>query len=434
MHPPLLLAYAAAYVRSRGHRVEFIDAEVDAISVEDFVSEVEHNLYDYIIFETSTASFKNDVEVARKIKERVSCKIVLVGPHVSALPEESLEGNSCDAVITGEYEISLGEYIEKGPDGTKGVCYRRQDGKVILNPPRDYILDLDSLPLPARDLLPNYKYFDPILKNPFTFVLSGRGCPYKCTFCNWPQVLTGRQYRLRSPANVVNELEILNHEYKFESILFNDDTFTVNKKHAMEICDEIIRRGLKISWGCYARADNDDTELLKKLKEAGCYLLKVGIESGDQTILDNIHKNYKIENVINGVRLIKKLGFNVHGTFVFGLPGETADTINRTIDFARRLGPTSVQFSTAVCYPGTEFYSYCTEHGYLLSEDWDDYMPMYPIFEYPDLSWEDMRDAVRKAYRKYYFRLGYMPNGFKRLVSEPKTTFSNFKKLVRLAF
>ncbi len=246
MHPPLLLAYAAAYIRSQGHEVELIDAEVDSISVEDFISKVEHSLPDYIIFETSTASFKNDVEVAREIKERVSCKTVFVGPHVSALPVESMEGNNLDAVIVGEYELSLGEYIETGPNDTKGVCYRRQDGKVILNPPRDYLANLDLLPSPARDLIPNYKYFDPILKNPFTFVLSGRGCPYRCTFCNWPQVMTGRRYRLRSAKNIVDELEVLQNEYHLKSFLFNDDTFTANKRHAIAVCDEMISRGIKL--------------------------------------------------------------------------------------------------------------------------------------------------------------------------------------------
>lgn len=434
MHPPLLLAYAAAYIRSRGHDVELIDAEVDSISVEDFISKVEHSLLDYIIFETSTASFKNDVEVARAIKERVSCKIVFVGPHVSALPVESIAGNSLDAVIVGEYELSLGEYIEKGPNGANGVCFRRQDGKVILNLPRDYLSDLDLLPFPARDLIPNYKYFDPILKNPFTFVLGGRGCSYKCTFCNWPQVMTGRRYRRRTPKNIVDELEMIQTEYSFKSFLFNDDTFTVDKRYVIAVCNEMIKRGIKLPWGCYARADTNDREMLEKLKEAGCWLLKVGVESGDQKILNNINKQYKIEKVVEGVNLMRSVGLDVHCTFVFGLPGETVETIKKTNEFSKSLNPATVQFSTAVPYPGTELHRYLKEEGYLLTEDWEKYMPMQPIFGYPHLSAETIGDAVKMAYRGYYFRPKYIRVGLRLLLSQPKRLWRDLRGLIRLCF
>lgn len=434
MHPPLLLAYAAAYIRSQGHEVELIDAEVDSISVEDFISKVEHSLPDYIIFETSTASFKNDVEVAREIKEKVACKVVFVGPHVSALPVESMEGNNLDAVIVGEYELSLGEYIETGPNDTKGVCYRRQDGKVILNPPRDYLANLDLLPFPARDLIPNYKYFDPILKNPFTFVLSGRGCPYRCTFCNWPQVMTGRRYRLRSAKNIVDELEVLQNEYHLKSFLFNDDTFTANKRHAIAVCDEMISRGIKLPWGCYARADDNDRQMLEKLKEAGCWLLKVGVESGDQKILDNVNKQYKIEEVVEGINLMRSVGLDTHCTFVFGLPGETEETIKKTIEFSKSLNPDTAQFSTAVPYPGTELHTYLKEQGYLLTEDWEKYMPMQPIFGYPYLSAEAISDAVKMAYRGYYFRPKYIRVGLRLLLSQPSRMLRDLRGLIRLCF
>ncbi len=434
MHPPLLLAYAAAYIRSRRHEVELIDAEVDSISVEDFISRVEHRSPDYIVFETSTASFKNDVEVAREIKEKVACKVAFVGPHVSALPVQSMQGNSLDAVIVGEYELSLCEYIEKGPDGTKGVCYRRDDGKVIINPPRDYLLDLDQLPFPARDLIPNYKYFDPILKNPFTFVLSGRGCPYRCTFCNWPQVMTGRRYRLRSAKNVVDELEVLQSEYQFKSFLFNDDTFTADKRHAMAVCDEMIRRRIRLPWICYARADINDRELLEKLKEAGCWSLKVGVESANQKILDNVKKQYKIEKVVEGINLMKSVGLDVHCTYIFGLPGETVETIKQTIEFSKRLNCPTVQFSTAVPFPGTELHRYLKEQDYLLTEDWEKYMPMQPIFEYPHLSAEAISDAVKIAYRGYYFRPKYIRVGLRLLLSQPKTVLRDLRGLIRLCF
>lgn len=433
LHPPLLLLYAATYLRSKGHEVDLIDAQVDSLTVESFLSRVEGSSPDYVIIETSTPSFRNDVSVAKAIKDKVNCRTVFVGPHISALPMDSMMETCLDAVIVGEYELSLAEYIESDGDGTQGICYRNKNGKSVLNPPREYMQDLDQLPFPARDLIPNYKYFDPILKNPFTFVLGGRGCPYRCTFCNWPQVMTGRRYRHRTPKNIIDELELIQKEYSFKSFLFNDDTFTADKKHAITVCDEMVQRGIKLPWACYARADETNRDMLVKLREAGCFLLKVGVESGDQNILDNANKKYRISEVVRGIGLMKALGFHVHATFVFGLLGETLETINRTIEFALRLCPTTVQFSTAVPFPGTELHQYLKEQGYLLTENWEEYMPMQPIFEYPALSWKKMESAVKKAYRKYYLRPAYIKTGFKQLFTEPRTVVSNVGKLVKLS-
>jgi len=432
MHPPLLLAYAAAYVRARGHDVYLIDAPVKAQTVEGFLAEIAGIAPDYVVAETSTPSFSNDVAVARMIKQTVPCQTVFVGSHVSALPIPCLEQSDLDAVIVGEYEVSLAEYIDKGPKNTASVAYREIDGNITVNERRAYIEDLDSLPFPARDLLPNNKYFDPILLNPFTFVLAGRGCPYRCTYCNWPQLLTGRRYRSRTPENIIDELAMIEQEYSFKSFLFNDDTFTVNRDHAMRVCQGIIDRGIKLDWGCYARADTTDRELLEKLREAGCFILKVGVESGNQTLLNNIRKGYKIAEVYKGIALMKELGFHVHATFVFGMPGETNETIKQTIAFAKELDTSTVQFSTAIPYPGTEFYQLLQDNDYLLEDSWDNFMPAHPIFAYPDLSARDLCLSVKKAYRSYYLRPKYVKEGIRGLFTEPKKYIAIARKLVKL--
>lgn len=434
MHPPLLLAYATAYLRSRGHQVSIIDTQVEPLSVGDFVYRVKSFSPDFLVIETTTASFNSDVMVAREVKEALNCRIVFMGAHVSALPSESLKDNGLDAVVVGEYEHSLAEYIEKGPQNTRGVCYRENDGNIVLNPSREFIQDLDALPLPARDLLFNERYFDPILTSPFTFLLGGRGCPYQCTFCNWPQTISGRRYRTRSAKNIVDELEVLDREYGLSCYLFNDDTFTADKKHALSVCDEILSRGLKITWGCYSRADNEDREMLERMREAGCFLLKVGVESGNEAILERSKKGYKLERVVRGIGLMKKLGFSVHGTFVFGLPGETRETIDETIEFAKKLCPTTVQFSTTVPFPGTELFHYMKSEGYLLTEDWDKYMALYPLFEYPGLSYDDLMRGVKKAYRSYYFRPSYLKTGIKEFYRRPGEVWTSFKRLVRFSF
>jgi radical SAM superfamily enzyme YgiQ (UPF0313 family) len=434
IHPPLWLAYAASYLRSKGHDVTMLDAQAEATPLNEFLTIVRMQSPDYVVFETSTPSFSSDVDVAAMIKELVDCKIVFLGAHVSALPQDSLENTAVDAVVVGEYELSLGEYIENGAKEIPGICCKDGGGQVVSNDPRPYISDLDELPFPARDLMPNYSYRDPILKNPFTFVLAGRGCPFRCTFCNWPQVLTGRRYRLRSAVNIVDELEQLERQYAFRSFLFNDDTFTVNKEHAIEVCHEMMRRGISLPWGCYSRADNTDMELLTTLKEAGCFLIKVGVESGDEEILSGCNKGYRLDKVKQGVHLMKELGFHVHCTFVFGLPGENKQTIEKTINFAKELSPTTVQFSTAVPYPGTELFEYLKSEGFLKTQDWDSYMPLQPIFEYPQLSSQDMFQAVTRAYRSFFFRPAYVKTGLTKLLAQPKTVISNVRHLIRLAF
>jgi radical SAM superfamily enzyme YgiQ (UPF0313 family) len=189
-----------------------------------------------------------------------------------------------------------------------------------------------------------------------------------------------------------------------------------------------------MKWACYVRGDESDEELLTTLKQAGCFLLKVGVESGNQRILNNAKKGYKIENIRKAIKLMMELGFHVHATFVFGLPGETEQTIKQSIEFAKQLNPTTVQFSTAVPYPGTEFFDYLSSKRYFITERWDKFMPLQPIFQYEKLSADRLVNAVSKAYRSYYFRLKYISVGIKELFIQPRVLLGNFKKLVTLCF
>jgi radical SAM superfamily enzyme YgiQ (UPF0313 family) len=435
MHPPIYLAYAASYIRAQNHVVSFIDAPVMAMTVDVFLKTVTSLNPDYIIFETSTPSFENDCLVAGEIKQQLPhSKIVFLGTHVTALPNESLQCVAIDAIILGEYEISLSEYIAHGPVGTLGVGYRDAGGTICINEKRPFCSDLSLIPIPARDLIPNYSYFDPILKNPFTFIISGRGCPYPCTFCNWPEHLTGRIVRRRSPKEIVDEIEYLEKNYKFKSFLFNDDTFTCDIKHVEAISQEMILRKVKTPWGCYARADFDNKNCLLLMKKAGCFLLKVGVETADEQIQINVKKNYDLKKVKNAIKLMQNMGFHVHSTFAFGLPGETIETIEKTIKFARSLKSTTVQFSIAVPYPGTEFYAYLKRNNFLLTTKWNDFMPLIPIYQYPQLSYETMRSMLKKAYRTHYFRFKYFAIGLKQLFTQPRIFFGNAKKLLQLVF
>lgn len=435
MHPPLYLAYAASHLRGLGHEILLIDAPVNALSVDAFIAQAIDFSPDFLVFETSTPSFTNDCLVAEKIKAALpAVTTVFLGTHVTARTEECLARAAVDAVVMGEYEISLAELIKRGAEGTPGIAYRSQDGSIIINEKRPFYGSIDELPAPARDLLPNYKYFDPILKNPFTFVVTGRGCPYPCTFCNWPQHLTGRVLRKRDPKKIVDEIEQIQRDFYFKSILFNDDTFTADKEHAREVAREMIERDIRIPWACYARADFDDLGVLNTLRKAGCFLLKVGVETADEEIQKNVKKDYDLARVKRAVKQMRSLGFHVHATFAFGLPGETLDTINKTIHFAKTLRASTVQFSIAVPYPGTEFYRYLERKGYLLSHNWDDYMPLKPIYEYPHLSYETMQRMLKTAYRRHYLSPRYLLLGLHQLITQPRVFCGNVKKLLTLIF
>lgn len=435
MHPPIYLAYAAAYARHCGHDIALIDAPVKALKVTQFINQVTEYGPDVVVFETSTPSFANDLKVATLLKSEIkNITMVFMGTHVTALPYESLSAKAVDVIIMGEYEFSLQEYLEKGPTKTSGIGYKDNQGNITINPPREACDNLDVVPQPARDLLPNYSYFDPILKNPFTFVISGRGCPYGCTFCNWPEHLTGKRIRKRSPQKIVDEIESLQNYYDFKSFLFNDDTFTADKSHAISVAEEMIRREITIPWGCYARADFDDEEALKLFKKAGCFLLKIGIESADEEIQKNVRKNYDLKKVQVSVKKMHALGFHVHGTFAFGLPGETKKTILKTIRFSKELALTTVQFSVAVPYPGTEYYDFLKKNSYLLTNDWSEYMPLRPVFEYPHLSFKQMHSLLRFAYRSYYLRPKYVGVGLKQFIQQPHVFLRNAKKLAILIF
>ncbi|MCM8798820.1 MAG: B12-binding domain-containing radical SAM protein [Candidatus Omnitrophica bacterium] len=433
LHPPLFLAYACSYLREKKFVVDLLDAIAGENSLEEVLRIIEEKDFDVVVMETSTPSFFNDLEVAKRIKERGK-KIILVGTHVSVLPEEALSYPWIDAIVRGEYELSLSEYLSTDNPETKGIGLRTPEGRIKINPPREPLEDLDLLPYPARELLNKYKYFDPILKNPFTFILAGRGCPYECIFCNWPEVLTGRRYRKRNPQKVVEELNYIKNNFNFKSILFNDDTLTVDRIHVREICKGIIEKGLKLNWACYARADFDDIETLRLMRKAGCFLLKVGVESGDEEILKRAKKPYALEKVKRAFSLLRSLGFHIHATFMFGLPGESRETIKKTIRLAKELKPSTVQFSIAIPYPGTEFFNFLKKNSLLYSEDWRDYMPLRRIFDYSDLSSEDLKKAVKYAYRSYYFRFPLLGFALKRLIYKPKDFLYNLRQFILLLF
>jgi len=441
LHPPLMLAYSAAVCEKEKHNVDLIDSPALDLGMEETIKRTVDFRPDLIVMLTSTASVKSDGELARKLGKKTGAKTVAVGVHASTMVEDTLK-KGFDIIARGEYEFTVKELAQgKKLPKILGISYR-QNGKLKNNKPRPLIHDLDALPFPARHFLPNEEYYSAIYRNPFTFILAGRGCPFHCIFCSLPQVMSGRGYRMRSPENVVKELEQIRKELpQLKSVLFNDDTLNVNKKHLKELCNLMIKRKISLPWACYSRVDTIDEESARIMKKAGCFLVKIGFESGNDQILTNMKKGTTTAQARKATKIFKDAGIQIHGTFVFGMPGETKETMQQTINFAKELDIDFVQFSVAQPYPGTEFYNYLAKNRLLKFTDWEEYLDdegcITPIFEYPNLKKEEMEEMLKKAYKSYYLRPSYMMKALvQRLTNAElrKTSFRSGTNLLKYMF
>jgi radical SAM superfamily enzyme YgiQ (UPF0313 family) len=435
LHPPIMLGYATAVCQRAGHKVDLIDAPALEISEEETMERVAKMQPDFVVMLTSTASVESDGALAKKIAEKTGAKTAAVGVHATAVPKDTLE-KGFDIVARGEYDYTIRDIAKGLPlEKVEGISFRK--GKKVVNTAaRPLIRELDELPFPARELLPNEKYYSALYRNPFTFVLAGRGCPHQCIYCAGPQLMSGRGYRMRSPENVVAELKHLKQNYKLKSVLFNDDTLNVNKKYLLELCDLIVKEKVNMPWVAYSRVDSVDEEIAQAMKKAGCFLVKVGFESGCDELLKSMKKGPRATTgqARKCAKYFKDAGIQIHGTFVFGMPGETSETIRKTIEFAKELDLDFVQFSIAQPYPGTEFYEYLKSKGYLKFKKWSDYLDeegrITPIFEYPHLSMKDMRYWIKEAYKEYYLR----PHYIKKALKQRLTNWNLFKTSLRSAF
>jgi len=408
---PDWLAYATAVLEANGYEAILADFIAENRGVEDVRRLVILEKPDVVVIDATTPSIFQDIKCAEICKE-FCAYTVLVGPHATALPEETLKvAKGCvDFIARGEYDFTILELVEcldkeRKVSEVRGLSYLEK-GQVRHNPSRPLIEDLDALPFPAWHHLDIRKYYNSIYDYPYLDLISGRGCPYNCTFCQWPQVMHGRRYRFRSPENVVDELERDFERFRVREVFFEDDTFTANRKRAKEICKEILRRKLDVKWSCNSRCDVLDMELLRLMKKAGCRMLLVGPESGFQEILNNVHKGLKIDTIRAFIKLAKKANLQLHACYVIGLPGETKETIELTIRFAKELDTDTIQVAGAMPHVGTEFFEWAEKNGYLRATSWSKYTndgEQVPLIEYPNLSSKDINDNVDRLYKEYYF-------------------------------
>ncbi|HQO37669.1 MAG TPA: radical SAM protein [Candidatus Omnitrophota bacterium] len=420
LRAPDWLAYATAVLERAGHDARLFDMVAEDLRPLDIAGLARTHSPDFVVLDSTTPSIYSDIECARMVKEASKARVIMVGPHVSALPAETLRASAgaVDVACIGEYDLTVKDVVEGSSRlaTIPGIAYW-SDNAAVVNPARPLIEDLDALPFPAWHHLDLMKYFDGGKLYPYIDIISGRGCPNRCIFCLWPQVMHGTRYRLRSPANVVDEIE---HDIRLcprvretGEFFFEDDTFTVNKQRALAICDEIRSRGLHITFSVNARVDTADRELFRAMKQAGCRELLVGFESGSQQQLERMHKNLRTEQAREFMACARRAGLEVHGCFVIGLPGETEESCRQTIDFARGLGLTTAQFSGAVPFPGTGFFELCSKQGWLTAKSWSDWLQegeQSGVVDYPGLSRERINHYVDLGLKKFYFRPVYMVN------------------------
>ena len=408
---PFAMAYAAALLKRAGIETIFLDAVAEELDSETTIRKIEDFNPDLVVMETSTPSIQSDLAFAVALRKRLDRPLVFSGPHATALPEEVLTETQGLAVLRGEYDYTLLDLVEtyqakKNLAQVQGITWN-DNGKIYHNENRDLITDLDQLPYPLRDGLPMEKYTDPSCKKfPNVSILSSRGCPFQCIFCLESTVFFHTpSFRPRKPEAVVDEMEYVISTFGAREVYFDDSSFTASQSHARAVSQAILDRGLKIAWSCMADARvNFDT--LKLMRDSGCIGLKYGVETADPQMMKNINKKLDLNQVRRFAEDCRKLGLHTHGTFMFGLPGETRESIRNTLEFAFSLNCTTSQFSVATPFPGTEFYNMAKAEGWLITDDWSRFDGgESPVVAYPGCTVEDIRAGLEEAKKRKILRL-----------------------------
>ncbi|MBF0483459.1 MAG: radical SAM protein [Candidatus Omnitrophica bacterium] len=410
-HPEYLLTVAQLLL-DKGHIVNFIEAAARNFTSEQSYALILEQKPQLIVIHATTPSIYSDIEQALEIKKRINCKVVFVGQHVSAEPDNTfaIAKGAVDYIARREYDETLIDIAAgKDPKNILGLSHV-QDGRVIHNADRP-CLDVNMLPFPAWQLIKPEWYPDAGKKFPFLTLMTGRGCNNACTFCRDPELMYGRVIRTRTAMQVVDEMEYdLKLFPQLREIMFETDTFTADPVHVKAVCDEIIKRGLnkKISWSCNVRV-NVKLELLPLMKQAGCRMLMVGFEFGYNEALQAVKKGgVTIEMARQFAEYAHKLGFTVHGCFMIGAPGETKETAQKTIDFAKSLPLDTIQITGIAVYPGTFMYQWAKQNGYLLGKDWTDWLTpegeQKTMLSYPQLSNIDIDMLIDKGLKEFYLR------------------------------
>lgn len=448
LYYPIWLAYAAGLLEAQGHEVRLVDGPGEDITMGAAIERAREFRPQLVVVATTTPSIENDIQAAEALKAATGATTILVGTHTSARPLETLErAKTVDAVTRREYDWTLLEVAERlagGGDlaGIQGLTWRDASGEVTAEPDRPDQADISGLPHVARvykrHLFGHWKrYFYAITRHPVVTIITGRGCPYRCTYCLFPQTLTGHGYRRRSVEAVVDEFKYIEREFPgVREVFIEDDTLTVDTKRCRRLAEEMIRRRVKLRWTANARCDVD-YETLRLMRKAGLRLLCVGIESADQEILDNVKKKIEVPQIEQFFKDSKRADVLVHGCFMVGNPGETRGSLDRTLEFAKRLNPDTAQFFPLMVYPGTEAFDWAEEQGLLETHSYDRWLTPEglhrSVVKRPDLPSEELREFCDRARREFYLRPEYVVQKARQIATDPYEASRTAKSLFTFA-
>lgn len=449
LYYPIWLSYTAALLE-QSHEIRLIDAPAWNWDKNDVLDDVKIYEPDLIIMDSSFPSLNNDLSVSKFIKKGYDdAKIVLVGPPTSQFSQEILRNDGIDITARWEYDFTIKNLADKLEQDEKldghnlqdieGISYKNEE-KIFHNEQSQFTdsKDLDSIDFVSKIYKNHLNINDYFLGNslyPEVQIFTGRGCPFHCTFCSWPETLMGRKYRVRSIDNVLDELEwIENNLPEVKEVFFEDDTFTIDKKRVLEFCEKYKERKLKITWACNARVGLD-YETMSAMEKSNCRLLIVGFESANNEILKNIRKGFSVEEAKEFVKDIKKTNLLLHADFVIGLPGETKETIQKTRKFINDINAEMIQVSVASPFPGTEFYRYAKENNYLITDDPNEYLDeeghQKSIISYPWLSSDEINQEVDDILKDFYLSFNYVPAAFRQVFR--RNGISELRRLLRSA-
>lgn len=417
--PFLSMAELGAAILEAKADCDIVDLQLSTEPINDLINKINNYKPDIIGMTFTTPLVKEAINLSKLLREKFpKLKQIAGGVHPTIMPKDVLENSEIDIVVIGEGDRIIQDIVKKKKlSSIKGIAYKNKN-KVKFTKPRPLIENLDSLPLPAWHLFDVEKYKNPRMmarKNPVGTIGTSRGCVFGCTYCN--KSVFGRKFRAKSIKRVVQEFEHLK-KAGFNEIHVWDDMFSTDLKRAKAVCKELIKRNLNITWQleCGVRVNCVDLEFFQLARKAGCYKVAYGYESGNQQILDNMNKAIKLEDSINATKLAKKAGLEISGFFMFGLPGETIETMEDTINFACQLNPDMAKVTILVPFPSTPVFDDFKKQGLILSEDWTKYNfhTASRVYNHPNLNWDTLEKYYDLFYKRFYFRPQYLMKRFIR--------------------
>jgi radical SAM superfamily enzyme YgiQ (UPF0313 family) len=439
LYYPFWLAYAAGVAEQAGHEVMLLDSPAESLGPEETLARIRNFSPGLLVADTSTPSLYSDAAFAAEIKRLVpDCFVTLVGTHPSALPEETLALSPLiNGVAVGEYDYTMRDLAAALEAGTPlrdvaGLVFR-ENWAVVRNLDRPRIKNLDELPFVSsvyKKHLDCRNYFFAAARYPMAMIITGRGCPFSCFFCVYPQVFHSRKYRPRSPGNVVAEFEYVKANLPdVKEIGIEDDCFTASPARVREICRLLIERKVGMTWYCNARGDVD-RETLELMRQAGCRLVVVGFESGNQSVLDGMHKKETVEDYHRFAADAQRAGIMVHGCLMCGTPGDSPATQEDNYRFAKKINCDSMQFYPLYVYPGTEAYQWARDNRYLRTENFSEWLKddgsHNCVIDTDSMTAEEMMAICSDNLRSYHLRPRYL---FMKLIQALKNPEEGLRSL-----